>query len=253
MAEQKYYRHLKEFAQAEAILCDMDYERVILGDRPDIIIETKDGKKIGLEMTECHALTILSNGKISLERANARANDICKKYKEILEIKGVNGFSIYIDFSDKLYEILSRQRYDGKILQEVLDAVEMHREKSVAKSKGNEFYTQWLRDHLHYHTLHEYVDAVTLYENKEFLEVLQTASILSKTVESECLDKCVTAKSEKLKDYKIINPDIDEYWLGIYFTDTSARYFDHLEGYVCCRTKYSRVYLLEHKRKMQVK
>ena len=85
MAEQKYYRHLKEFAQAEAILCDMDYERVILGDRPDIIIETKDGKKIGLEMTECHALTILSNGKISLERANARANDICKKYHYIFK------------------------------------------------------------------------------------------------------------------------------------------------------------------------
>ena len=253
MTKQKYYTHLKEFAQAEAILCNMDYERVILGDRPDIIIETKDGKKIGLEMTECHASTILSNGEVSRERAESRANKICKLYKDRLEQQGVKNTIIYLSFTPELYEILSKLKFDKQVYQEVLDAIEVHREEQFAESQGNEVYSQWLREHYRTHNHYKYVNGVNVYEVDNNLEVHQDISVISKTVENECIDHCIEVKEKKLNSYQILNPDIDEYWLGIYFPRSSERYFDHLEGYKCGETKYSRVYLLEHIRKMQVK
>ena len=253
MAKQKYYTHLKEFAQAEAILCNMDYERVILGDRPDIIIETKDGKTIGLEMTECHASTILSNGEVSRDRAASRANIICKLYKDRLEQQGVKNTIIYLSFTPELYEILSKLKFDKQVYQEVLDAIEVHREEQFAESQGNEVYSQWLREHYRNHTHYKYVNGVNVYEVDNNLEVHQNISVISKTVENECIDHCVEVKEKKLNSYQILNPDIDEYWLGIYFPLSSERHFDHLEGYKCGETKYSRVYLLEHHQKMQVK
>ena len=105
MAKQKDNRHLKEFIQAGAILREIEYDRIILDDKPDIIIEV-DGKKIGLEMTECHASTILSNGEVSRERAESRANIICKLYKDRLEQQGVNNTIVYLSFTPELYEIL---------------------------------------------------------------------------------------------------------------------------------------------------
>ena len=253
MTKQKYYTHLKEFAQAEAILCNMDYERVILGDRPDIIIETKDGKKIGLEMTECHASTILSNGEVSRERAESRANKICKLYKDRLEQQGVKNTIIYLSFTPELYEILSKLKFDKQVYQEVLDAIEVHREEQFAESQGNEVYSQWLREHYRNHNHYKYVNNVSVYEIDNLLEVHQQKSVISKTVESECIDHCIGIKEKKLNGYKILNPEIEEYWLGIYFPLSSERYFEHLEGYKCRDTEYSRVYLLEHNQKMQVK
>jgi hypothetical protein len=105
------------------------------------------------------------------------------------------------------------------------------------------------KNHNHY----KYVNNVSVYEIDNLLEVHQQKSVISKTVESECIDHCIGIKEKKLNGYKILNPEIEEYWLGIYFPLSSERYFEHLEGYKCRDTEYSRVYLLEHNQKMQVK
>ena len=253
MAEHQYYKQIRELYQAEKILCDVDYERIILSDRPDIIIEMKDGKKIGLEMTECHASTILSNGEVSRERAESRANKICRDYKKELERQGVVNTIIYISFTYELYDVLSKTRFDKQVYQEVLDAIKTHREEQYAESQGNEVYSQWLREHYRNHTHYKYVNGVNVYEVGNEVKVYQDISVISKTVENECIDHCIEVKEKKLNSYQILNPDIDEYWLGIYFPLSSERYFEHLEGYKCRNTKYSRVYLLEHHQKMQVK
>ena len=253
MAEHQYYKQIRELYQAEKILCSVDYKRIILSDRPDIIIEMKDGKKIGLEMTECHASTILSDGEVSRERAESRANKICKLYKDRLEQQGVNNTIVYLSFTPELYEILSKLKFDKQVYQEVLDAIEVHREEQYAESQGNEVYSQWLREHYRNHTHYKYVNGVNVYEVGNEVKVYQDISVISKTVENECIDHCIEVKEKKLNSYQILNPDIDEYWLGIYFPLSSERYFEHLEGYKCRNTKYSRVYLLEHHQKMQVK
>ena len=248
----KYDRHLKEFIQAGAILREIEYDRIILDDKPDIIIEV-DGKKIGLEMTECHASTILSNMKISRQKAINRVNVICEKYKDRLKSQGVQDIAFYIGFSFKLYEVLSKKRYDSKIVQEVLDAIDVHRDENELRLQGGEAYKQWLREHRHNRAHLKYVDSVKFYNVEGTLEVNQVIATLSTTIESECINYCIADKQARLIDYKIKHPDIDEYWLGIYFTDTSERFFDYLEGYKSIDTEYSRVYLLEHNQKMQVK
>ena len=253
MAEHQYYKQIRELYQAEKILCSVDYKRIILSDRPDIIIEMKDGKKIGLEMTECHAPTILSDGEVSRERAESRADAICRLYREKLAQQGVKNTIIYLSFTPELYEILSKLKFDKQVYQEVLDAIEVYREEQFAESQGNEVYSQWLREHYRNHNHYKYVNNVSVYEIDNLLEVHQDISVISKTVESECVDHCIEVKEKKINSYQILNPDIDEYWLGIYFPLSSERHFDHLEGYKCGETKYSRVYLLEHHQKMQVK
>ena len=248
----KYDRHLKEFIQAGAILREIEYDRIILDDKPDIIIEV-DGKEIGLEMTECHASTILSNKKESRQQAISRVEEICNKYKERLKSQGEQNVAVYIGFSFRLYDVLSKKRYDSKIVQEVLDAIDVHRMENEMKVQGGDAYKQWLREHRQNRTHLKYVDSVKCYNAEGVLEVNQDISTISTTVETECINHCIADKQAKLDKYKIKHPDIDEYWLGIYFTDTSERYFDHLEGYKCIDTEYSRVYLLEHSKTMQVK
>ena len=182
MAKQKDNRHLKEFIQAGAILREIEYDRIILDDKPDIIIEV-DGKKIGLEMTECHASTILSNMKISRQKAINRVNVICKKYKERLKSQGVQDVTFYIGFSFKLYEVLSKKRYDSKIVQEVLDAIDVHRNENELRLQGGEAYKQWLREHRHNRAHLKYVDSVKFYNVEGTLEVNQVIATLSTTIE----------------------------------------------------------------------
>lgn len=252
MAEQKYYRHLKEFAQAEAILCDMDYERVILGDRPDIIIETKDGKKIGLEMTECHALSILSKDKISQKRAISNVDKICKRYKAKLEEQGVKDTFIYISFTDKLYDILSCNKFDSRIYDEVITAIEAYVKEQEAISQGDAAYAQWVysTDFSYY----EYVNKITYHKLNNNFDVFQDYPNSSRMLESECIDICINNKEEKLKKYKIIkiNKNIDEYWLGIYLPTPSERQLN-LNGYKCKDSQYSKVFLLDINNKIQIK
>ena len=200
-----------------------------------------------------NASTILSDGEVSRERAESRANKICKLYKDRLEQQGVNNTIVYLSFTPELYEILSKLKFDKQVYQEVLDAIEVHREEQYAESQGNEVYSQWLREHYRNHTHYKYVNGVNVYEVGNEVKVYQDISVISKTVENECIDHCIEVKEKKLNSYQILNPDIDEYWLGIYFPLSSERYFEHLEGYKCRNTKYSRVYLLEHHQKMQVK
>ena len=248
----KYDKHLKEFFQAGAILREIEYDRLILDDKPDIIIEV-GGKRIGLEMTECHASSILSNNKQSRQKAIKRCDKICKKYKEILEARGEKNIIVFIGFTSELYEVLSKRKYDNKIIQEVLDAIDIHRRENEIRAQSGDTYKQWLIEEFVDYTHHKYVDSATFYKAEGFFEVSQVISTLSTTVEAECINHCIADKDAKLTDYKMKHPNIDEYWLGIYFTDNSERFFDYLTGYKCRETGYNKIYLLERRQKIQVK
>ena len=90
---------------------------------PDFIINY-EGKKIGLEFTECHSLDIESNHKKGVAKTQDALHDLLNTYKEIILKRGEKSKLIFVTFEDCIYDVLRINKIANTIIDEI-DAYRM--------------------------------------------------------------------------------------------------------------------------------
>lgn len=201
---------------------------------PDFIINYQ-GKKIGLEFTECHSLDIETNGKKGVAKTQNTLYNLLNTYKEIILKRGEKSKTIYVTFQDCIYDVLRI----NKIEKTIIDEIDAYREMQRTKN--------WRR--------FNYIDSVDEYGlTTDLLEVLMSDGYVSQPAKPENVLVRINDKNEKLPEYKIKNQglDIQEYWLVVDFSrdrGTDIRNFSMPN----IETEYKRVYLTNYYDVVQIK
>lgn len=201
---------------------------------PDFIINYQ-GKKIGLEFTECHSLAIETNNKKGVAKTQKALYDLLNTYKEIILKRGEKSKTIYVTFQNCIYDVLRI----NKIEKTIIDEIDTYREMQRTMN--------WRRFY--------YIDSVDEYGlTTDLLEVLMSDGYVSQPPKPENVLVRIKDKNEKLPEYKIKNQglDIQEYWLVVDFSrdrGTDIRNFSMPN----IETEYKRVYLTNYYDIVQIK
>ena len=201
---------------------------------PDFIINY-EGKKIGLEFTECHSLDIESNHKKGVAKTQDALHDLLNTYKEIILKRGEKSKLIFVTFEDCIYDVLRI----NKIANTIIDEIDAYRE--MKRTDG------W-RDF-------KYISDVNEYDlSSDLLEVDMSDAYWCEPPKPDNVLVCINKKNVKLPEYKMKNQglDIQEYWLVVDFTQdrgTDIREFSMPN----VETEYKRVYLTNYNDVVQIK
>ena len=201
---------------------------------PDFIINY-EGKKIGLEFTECHSLDIESNHKKGVAKTQNALYEVLNTYKDIILKRGEKSKIIFVTFEDCIYDVLRI----NKIEKTIIDEIDAYREMQRTKN--------WRR--------FNYIDSVDEHDlQSDLLEVSMSDGYVSQPAKPENVLVRINDKNKKLPEYKMKNQglDIQEYWLVVDFTQdrgTDIREFSMLN----VETEYKRVYLTNYEDVVQIK
>ena len=194
-----------------------------------------EGKKIGLEFTECHSLDIETKGKKGVAKTQKALYDLLNTYKEIILKRGEKSKLIFVTFEDCIYD----EPRVNKIEKTIIDEIDALRE--MKRTDG------W-RDF-------KYICDVNEHDlSSDLVEVSMSDAFWCKPPKSENVLVRINDKNEKLPEYKIKNQglDIQEYWLVVDFTrdrGTDIRNFSMPN----IETEYKRVYLTNYYDIVQIK
>lgn len=201
---------------------------------PDFLINYQ-GKKIGLEFTECHSLDIESNHKKGVAKTQNALYEVLNTYKDIILKRGEKSKIIFVTFEDCIYDVLRI----NKIEKTIIDEIDAYREMQRTKN--------WRR--------FNYIDSVDEHDlQSDLLEVSMSDGYVSQPAKPENVLVRINDKNKKLPEYKMKNQglDIQEYWLVVDFTQdrgTDIREFSMLN----VETEYKRVYLTNYEDVVQIK
>ena len=201
---------------------------------PDFIINY-EGKKIGLEFTECHSLDIESNHKKGVAKTQNALYEVLNTYKDIILKRGEKSKIIFVTFEDCIYDVLRI----NKIEKTIIDEIDAYREMQRTKN--------WRR--------FIYIDSVDEHDlQSDLLEVSMSDGYVSQPAKPENVLVRINDKNKKLPEYKMKNQglDIQEYWLVVDFTQdrgTDIREFSMPN----VETEYKRVYLTNYNDVVQIK
>ena len=209
-------------------------EDVIYSTWPDFIINYQ-GKKIGLEFTECHSLDIETNGKKNIAKTQDALYNLLNTYKDIISKRGEKSKAIFVTFEDCIYDVLRI----NKIEKAIIDEIDAYREMQRTKN--------WRR--------FNYIDSVDEHDlTSNLLEVSMADGYVYQPAKHENVLVRINEKNIKLPKYKIKNQGlgIHEYWLGVDFSrdrGTDIRNFSMPN----IETEYKRVYLTNYYVVVQIK
>lgn len=201
---------------------------------PDFIINYQ-GKKIGLEFTECHSLAIETNNKKGVAKTQKALYDLLNTYKEIILKRGEKSKLIFVTFEDCIYDVPRVNKIEKTIIDEIDALREMKR-------------TDGWKDF-------KYISDVNEHDlSSDLVEVSMSDAFWCKPPKPENVLVRINDKNEKLPEYKIKNQslDIQEYWLVVDFTrdrGTDIRNFSMPN----IETEYKRVYLTNYYDIVQIK
>ena len=209
-------------------------EEVEYFEGPDFIINYQ-GKKIGLEFTECHSLDIETNGKKNIAKTQDALYDLLNTYKDIISKRGEKSKAIFVTFEDCIYDVLRIK----KIEKAIIDEIDAYREM-----KGT---NEWRN--------FKYISDVNEYDlSFDLVEVSITDAFWYTPAKPENIQVRINEKNIKLPKYKIKNQGlgIQEYWLVVDFSrdrGTDIRNFSMPN----IETEYKRVYLTNYYDIVQIK
>ena len=201
---------------------------------PDFLINYQ-GKKIGLEFTECHSLAIETNNKKGVAKTQNALYYLLNTYKEIILKRGEKSKLIFVSFEDCIYDVLRI----NKIEKTIIDEIDAYREMKRTK--------EW--------RCFNYINDVNEYDlSIDFVEVSMSDAFWCTPPKPENVLVRINDKNTKLPEYKIKNQglDIQEYWLVVDFTQdrgTDIREFSMPN----VDTEFKRVYLTNYNDVVQIK
>ena len=164
---------------------NISWEDVEIGDKPDVIIRNYEGKIIGVENVEYHPIQ-------ERQETDARLDNICREYEDILRGRGEVGFQLNVQFSNYAYSL---KRLDSK---KVIEDIEYSRGREVSKK----YVWYSMRSDI-------------LKDNVRVLRM--DTQFISDEIDYSIIRKLIEKKEIKLISYKQLekNKFIDEYWLNI--------------------------------------
>ena len=248
--------HVTELQAATPALehLGVDIAKVILGDRPDLVLPEYEGKRIGIEVVELRPTAINCGKKgISMAKVEDRINRVCEKIKKRLIAQGMSHTFVHISFTDKA-ESLELNIPDREFQQRVFEEIERHMlydtvyrnrhsnpERYLQLDKAGcfnyEYVGSYQEDESRYHT---FISPVSVF----YVESVTWKHILT----------VVRNKEEKLAAYKGMecNQSIDEYWLVINVPKNERHDFDDLQSFEL-DSQYTRIYLTQWRDYKQLK
>lgn len=167
----------------------------------------------------------MSRDKNSKIRAQNRINRICKIYERKLKEEGSGGVTIYITLFRQKRIMLEKEHFDPNIEQKIIAEIDRHRINYCDEQNRGRIFQKYYNNKPEY----EYVESIRIIQNRtDQIIVDDIFADIVKTIDNECLLKCISKKNLKLKSYKSMgkNKDIEEYWLCIYLPPSEFMDFE---------------------------
>jgi len=221
-------RIFKLFLKLEIELGNFD-SAPLFDDRPDITIEYKN-KKIGLELTK---------QPTSIGETQSKYSDfistVCKKLTD-----KINDAEYHINGSVMFKNPIKKQgrEKEGKLIEYLFDLFT----KNYESLDCNEEFGPKMNLEL--------MDPISTFcfqkvHSKELSKITLADGIILPFLKSECIQKTISKKNDKLKQYK----KCDEHWLLIHFGHDFSDEFDRTwkKTFFKVSSDFNRVYLLDER------
>lgn len=248
MNKQTIDKHFHELRAVKMILEQEDYKQIILSDSPDVVVEMKDGRLIGIEVVDCVVSSIRSNSKKNRVRVVQNIYEAEEKYKQKLIQRGENHISIHLTFTDKILDV-PQKGFSDKFIEEI----ERHRKNDwmekdfFARIEDAEFREEYKKIDKEGGFKYDYIESIECFEHPSIetnVYHLCCFCFSDDIIEGD-INGCLKIKEPLLKKYKDLekNSGISEYWLAIWVPSDEHMNFDNYEQHTGIESKYQRIYI----------
>ena len=248
MSTSKIDRHFHELRAVKDILQSIDYERIILDDKPDVVIELKNGKHIGIEVVDCVVSSIRSNDKKNRVRAVQNIYEAEEEYKQKLIQRGENHISIHLTYTDKILDA-PKKGFTNKFIEEIERHLKNDKfeDEFYDRMTDKDFYEEYKRIEKEGGFKYDYIESIECFEHPSIeTNVYHLCYFLfSGDIEENDVEHCVKNKEIKIEEYRKLekNSDISEYWLAIWVPSYEHMNFDNYEQQTKIESEYQRIYI----------
>lgn len=248
--------HVTELQAATPVLehLGVDIAKVILGDRPDLVLPEYEGKRIGIEVVELRPTAINCGKKgISMAKVEDRINRVCEKIKKRLIAQGMSHTFVHISFTDKA-ESLELNIPDREFQQRVFEEIERHKRYDAVYRNRHSNPERYLQLDKAGCFNYEYVASYQEEESRYHTFISPHGGWCSNSVTQNHILTVVRNKEDRLATYKEMecNQSIDEYWLVINVPKNERHDFDDLQSFEL-DSQYTRIYLTQWRDYKQLK
>lgn len=210
-------------------------------EEPDFLFEI-GGKKVGIEVTECHPEVTTGNGAKNVLAARQRTLEICKYIEKVQDAQGkVVNYRIGLNFV-LLFDLQKpklNKTEKEKIQNEVLSELQQRINNGDYINSGDDYQRlqiEWAKD---YH----YIRDVEVGEPLE--KSIVTYSYPARgaiSIEHDIVLSAIAQKEIKLSSYRNNNPQTNEFWLCLNIPMGVDRTLDGLHE-LKVESLYDRVYM----------
>ena len=248
MSKQAIDKHFHELRAVKMILEQEDYKQIILSDSPDVVVEMKDGRFIGIEVIDCIVSHIRSKGKKNIVRATQNILKAEEKYKQKLIQRGENHISINLSFTNKILDA-PQKGFTEKFIEEI----ERHRKNDwmkkefFARIEDDEFREEYKKIDKEGGFKYDYIESIECFGHPSIATNVYhlCCFCFSDDIIEDDIKECLNIKEPLLKRYEDLekNSGISEYWLAIWVPSDEHMNFDNYEQQTEIESKYQRIYI----------
>lgn len=256
MNESNIMKHRNELIAAEPVLYDINehIESILLIDKPDIKVKTKEGVVFGIEVIECHPLSIKTNKKRSLTHAYKKIDYACEQCTQKFKNENREHEYGYVYFTEEAYNTrLSPKEFSSIVVEEIERHIRNDQYLSNPHLLGWEKYKEMRKEGLFDYQFVEGIDIQT--ELSLSTAILPSHAYWVKDMNDSYINHCLKEKEKKLVEYKkmVENKDVTEYWLVINLPFLEEYDFENYVQQASLNTQYERVYLTKWSHKLRLK
>ncbi len=248
MSRKEYSKHIGELRAAGNVISEMEFSRIILDDSPDIIVELKDGRNVGIEVVYCSASSI--DSKSNNMRVSNNIKIALDTYKKQLIQKGELPMTVFISWYEHVLSIgnnINQKEFVSKFIEEI----ERHRRNDeiyynrFACQSDKSFYKRYLDMAQRGEFRYRYVESVKCSPSFNGTHVIDRNSFMCGDIRFSDIEPIIIKKNDRLDYYKLNskNQYIDEYWLVINVPYEEHMWIDDYKQDVKVVSGYERIYL----------
>ena len=248
MSKQAIDKHFHELRAVKMILEQEDYKQIFLSDSPDVVVEMKDGRLIGIEAVDCVVSSFRTKDKRNRVRVVQNIYKAEEKYKQKLIQRGENHISIHLTFTDKILDA-PQEDFTKKFIEEI----ERHRKNDKFEDEfyvritDKDFCEEYKRIEKDGGFKYDYIKSIECFEHPSIeTNVYHLCCFcLSDDIIEGDIKECLKIKEPLLKKYKDLekNSGISEYWLAICVPSDEHMNFDNYEQQTEIESEYQRIYI----------
>ena len=256
MNESNIMKHRNELIAVEPVLYDINehIKNILLCDKPDVKVKTKEGIVLGIEVIECHPSSIKTNKKKSLTHAYKKIDYACEQCTQKFKDENKEHEYGYVYFTEEAYKTnLRPKEFASKVVEEIERHIRNDQYLSNPHLLGLEKFEE-MSEHGEFDYL--YVEGINIWTDPSLsTAILASHAYWVKDMNDCYINHCLEEKEKKLVEYKKMeeNKNITEYWLVINLPSSEEHDFENYVQQNKLNTEYERVYLTQWNRKLRLK